>query len=86
LIPVFVPSKKQALLELRPCFYADDCAAHCLEAREAMVPMIARIYAWGPEALPDGVCEFPDLSTAMQAFLKKIETQPNRTDQLAGGA
>ena len=78
LIPVFGVSKKQALMDLRPHFYADDCAVHCLEARDAMVPEIVRIHAWGlhpakgPEALPDGICEFPDLSTAMRAFFQKL--------------
>lgn len=71
LIPVFGASKKAVLQDLRPHFYADDCAVHCLEARDALVPEIVRIYAWGAEALPDGVCEFPDLSTAMQAFFQK---------------
>lgn len=42
LIPVFGPSKKQALMDLRPHFYADDCAVHCLEARDALVPEIVR--------------------------------------------
>jgi hypothetical protein len=71
LIPVFGASKRQALMDLRPHFYADDCAVHCLEARDALVPEIVRIRAWGPEALPDGICEFPDLSTAMREFLRK---------------
>jgi hypothetical protein len=71
LIPVFGPSKKQALMDLRPHFYADDCAVHCLEARDALVLEIVRIHAWGPEALPDSICEFPDLFTAMQTFFQK---------------
>jgi hypothetical protein len=71
LVPVYGTSKYEALRELRPHFYADDCAIHCREARDAMVPEIVRIHAWGPEQLPDGVCEYPDVATALQGFLQK---------------
>lgn len=71
LIPVYGESKKEALQELRPHFFADDCAVHCLEARDALVPEIARIHAWGPEPIPDGVQEFCSLRSALQSFLQK---------------
>ncbi len=71
LIPVYGPSKLKALKNLRPHFYADDRAIHCREARDAMVPEIVRIYAWGTEQLPDGVCEYPDVATALNDFLKR---------------
>jgi hypothetical protein len=71
LIPVFGESKKAALQELRPHFYADDRAVHCREARDAMVPEIVRIRSWGPELLPDGVQEFSSLDVPLQSFLQK---------------
>lgn len=71
LIPVYGASKLNALKTLRPHFYADDRAIHCREARDAMVPEIVRIHAWGPEQLPDGVCEYPDVGTALSDFLKR---------------
>lgn len=71
LIPVFGESKKAALQELRPHFFADDCAVHCREARDALVPEIARIHAWGPEPLPDGVQEFFDLRSVLLALWER---------------
>ncbi|MGK9450308.1 hypothetical protein ACSSZE_03445 [Acidithiobacillus caldus] len=71
LIPVYGESKKAALQELRPHFYADDCAVHCREARDTFVPVIVRIQAWGPDPIPEGVQEFCDLRSALQLFLQK---------------
>jgi len=81
LIPVFGNSKREALKNLRPHFYADDCAIHCREARDAMVPEIVRIQAWGPEQLPDGVCEYPDVATALTEFLRRHIGMPVGCDE-----
>lgn len=84
LIPVFGDSKREALKHLRPHFYADDCAIHCREARDAMVPEIVRIQAWGPERLPDGVCEYPDVATALGQFLGRVQDLGPMASKLAG--
>lgn len=65
LVPVLGDSKYEAIKALRPHFYADDCAVHCREERDAMVPEIVRIHAWGLEQLPDGVCKYPDVATSL---------------------
>jgi hypothetical protein len=70
LIPVYDGSKKPILQKLRPHFYADDLAFHCLEARDAMVPEIVRIRGSDPSPLPDGVTEYPELGLALVPFLR----------------
>ena len=70
LIPVYNGSKKTVLQELRPHFYADDLAFHCLEARDALVPEIVRIRGFDPSPAPEGVTEYPSLDLALVPFLR----------------
>ncbi|WP_414041490.1 RNA-guided endonuclease IscB [Acidithiobacillus sp. M4-SHS-6] len=64
------PEKSVFLKAIRPMFYADDCWPHCLEARYAHVPYIARIDgAHGGNGEPvDGVHVHDGLAEAVKAF------------------
>jgi hypothetical protein len=67
------PPKETVLRALRPIFYADDCWNHCLEARHALVPYIARIHAGhdGNGDTVDGVHAHLSLSDAIEDFLSE---------------
>ncbi len=64
--------KKDGLTQCRPHFFADDRLYHCLEARDVMVPYIAKIHACEKEDVPDGIHEFQGLKDAVSDFFRQV--------------
>lgn len=65
-------TKKGGLSLCRPHFFADDRLVHCVEARDVMVPFIARIRYCEQEDTPDGIHEFGGLEEAVGSFFRQV--------------
>lgn len=84
-IPVFNGNKERAIREVCPVFYADDRWAHCLEARNVLVPYITRIdggHDGDGEAI-GGVHEHPNLIAAWNDFSQQWHREEKEIGQHA---